>query len=77
MKWTNEWPTNPGWYWFYGNKYGEATAEIGIVRVIKVSNGVAHTLDGHFMFKADGHKGVFQSIPTPIISADIAAGRYE
>ncbi len=65
--WTTEWPTEPGWYWFYGHKYGEdREPEFGIVRVHEISNGVMHTLDGQFMFQSEGHDGVFQQAVLPV-----------
>lgn len=65
--WTLEWPTEPGWYWFYGHKYGEdRDPEYGMVRVFQAANGLMHTLDGHFMFPSEGHDGVFQQAVLPV-----------
>lgn len=67
--WTNEWPTEPGRYWFYGHKYKEARVEVGAVHVIATSSGVVHILDGQFMFKEDGHKGMFHPAQVPVLPA--------
>lgn len=74
--WTNKWPTTPGWYWFYGRHYGEDKHSLGMVRVVQISNGLMHTLNGHFMFKSEGHKGVFYPAIVPAISTVIAGGNF-
>ena len=74
--WTNKWPTKPGWYWFYGRFYGEDRHSLGIVRVIQVSNGLTYILDGHGMFKSEGHDGVFHPLIVPTIPAEIAGGNF-
>ena len=66
--WTKEWPTEPGWYWFYGHLYGEdRDSEYGIVRVYEISNGVMRTIDGQFMYEADGHDGIFTKAILPLV----------
>lgn len=75
--WTNEYPTTPGFYWFYGNHYGMKKRTLGVVKVSSVRNGVCRVLDGNFMFKEDKHKGVFCPLDKPAISAEIAGGDYE
>lgn len=65
-KWTKEWPNKPGWYWFYGHKYGEDNdPEYGMVRVFQGSNSLIHTIDSQFMFKSEGHDGVFMIVEPP------------
>jgi hypothetical protein len=73
-EWTPDWPTEPGWYWFYGHMYGEEKRSAGVVRVSKISNGLIHVLDGNFMWPKEGHRGVFQRLPAPVIPAEIAGG---
>ena len=75
--WTSEYPTKPGFYWFYGRHYGEEKHSMGVVRVFPTQTGVARVLDGNFMFKQDKHEGVFCPIDKPIISAEIAGGNFE
>ncbi len=75
--WTSEYPTNPGWYWFYGRHYGDEKHSMGVVNVFPIQNGVCHTLNGQFMFKQDKHEGVFSPIDKPVISAEIAGGNFE
>jgi hypothetical protein len=76
-EWTTDWPTEPGWYWFYGKRYGEEKHSIGTVEVFNVSNGVMRVLGGAFMYPQEGHVGVFQRIETPVVPAEIAAGNWE
>ncbi len=62
-EWTTDWPTAPGWYWFYGRRYGEEMHSLGTVEVSKASNGVIRVLGGAFMYRQEKHVGVFQRIP--------------
>jgi hypothetical protein len=65
-EWTSEWPAKVGWYWFYGHKYGEdREPEYGMVRVFQGANALIHTIDGQFMFRSEGHNGVFMAIEPP------------
>ena len=75
--WSSEYPTEPGWYWFFGRKYGEERYSLGTVRVIPISNGIMYVLDGNFMYESEGHKGVFSRIDEPMISAKIAGGEFK
>lgn len=74
-EWTTDWPTEPGWYWFYGHKYGDERVSVGVVQVRKISTGVSLVLDGNFMFLQEKHRGVFQRIATPVVPAEIAGGK--
>ena len=73
-EWTPDWPTKPGWYWFYGHKYGEDRVSMSVVRVDKISNGLMHVIDGAFMYKQEKHRGVFQRMSTPVVPVEIAGG---
>ncbi len=74
--WTDEYPVKVGWYWFYGRHYGEDKHSLGVVRVVQVSNGLVYILNGHSMWKSEGHRGVFHSIDVPIIPAEMAGGNF-
>lgn len=66
-EWSAEWPTKPGWYWFFGYLYGGETREYAPVQVFKVSNGVVRTVNGNFMYRSEGHLGLFipAIVPSP------------
>lgn len=53
-EWTEEWPTEPGWYWFVGHLDCWSDKELHSVRV-RVSeaarNGVVYVVDGNFMYE--------------------------
>ena len=77
--WTKAWPTEPGWYWFYGilwpsrdGKYDRI--EITTVDVRKIANGFMHVTHGSFVYEEEGHRGYFKRIEMPVIPADIAKG---
>lgn len=63
--WTSEWPENEGWYWFYGTTYNQTKPAFWPVRVIRISNGVVRILDGNFMYRSEGHVGLFAPLDTP------------
>ena len=65
MRWTKEWPTEPGAYWFYGHYFGEEKLTIHLVKVKKISNGITYVANGHFMWKAERHEGAFLPVTYP------------
>jgi len=75
--WTKHWPTEPGYYWFYGwcfsYDYDVRTRQKPypikhyFVEARKVSNGVLYVTDGHFLSKAEGALGIWcvAELPAP------------
>lgn len=64
--WQTDWPQVPGYYWFYGWRVSpERGPRLGILQVLKVSNGFIYVLDGNSMFKAEGGRGQFLPMETP------------
>ncbi len=61
--WTKDWPTEPGYYWFYGwcfRQWGETRdrpPEWHFVKVRRTANSLALITDGHFLHKAEGGEG--------------------
>lgn len=68
--WTYDWPTAPGYYWFYGYPHGSAYYDPYIV-FVKVSEGRTEQLHfvggGHFMYKSESF-GVWMPARVPAIS---------
>ncbi len=69
-KWTDEWPTKPGMYWFYGyrssfSKTYRKKPELFSVRVAKGANCVIYVADGQFLFKGEGAVGKFTPMVMP------------
>ena len=48
--WTTNIPTEPGWYWFYGNQFKSTKLELKIVRVW--NNGPV-VCEGAFMYEQE------------------------
>lgn len=56
-----DWPTEPGFWWFYGYRYGKfdgngevcAKPELVLCRVDKIINGLMVTGDGQFFFESE------------------------
>ncbi len=66
IAWTDNWPTVPGTYWFYGDMYGELNRfDYHICKVWAISNGIAYVTEGTFMHKAEGALGIFAPITFP------------
>ena len=61
-KWTKEWPTEIGWYWFWGQPhYGlrDLPAQLYSVEVHYTRNDMAYVANGSFMYKGGGGWGVW------------------
>jgi len=53
-KWTLEWPTEPGKYWAWGERFKNAgKPAIFLVEVWKCANGPGHVTSGHFLYKSE------------------------
>jgi hypothetical protein len=65
--WSYDWPTEPGWYWFYGWCFRSRgyPAKMHLVRVRKIANGVAHVTDGHFLWRGEGAYGMWTEAVLP------------
>lgn len=65
--WTADWPTEPGWYWFYGWAWGyiaDHSPKLHAVNAVwsnraEASGDVMRLIDGNFMWKSEGHLGIF------------------
>ncbi len=61
--WTTDWPTEPGWYWFYGWAFGLVEDHPPKLHAVNVAAGnsddVMRIIDGNFMWKTEGHQGIF------------------
>lgn len=68
-RWSAEWPTEPGWYWFYGARSAYAAkngqVELRPCAVRKSANGVLYVMDGAFMYRAEGGAGLWSPIAEP------------
>lgn len=66
--WQDEWPTEPGRWWFYGYRFGrkgEKAPELCFVKVFRISNGIAYITHGHFLHKEEGAVGKWQKAILP------------
>lgn len=50
-KWTEKWPTEPGWYWFWGRGSGDALPSLYPVKVHE-PGGIVNVPDGPFMYES-------------------------
>jgi len=72
-EWSTEWPTEPGFYWFYGWPYKKEKErgikpELNSIKVSKISNGVMITRSGAFWFREEwGGEGKFISAKMPAL----------
>lgn len=75
MNWSKDWPTKPGYYWFYGYKcgsYENRPKRLSVVVVDTARNGVCvipnrfiYVCDGQFIYKKEGYDGVWQEVILP------------
>ena len=68
-KWTEEWPTEPGKYWFWGQKFrnwsGEYKPGMYLVKVRQCVNSLVYVTDGHFIYEEEGARGQWQPAVVP------------
>lgn len=71
VKWTTEFPKEPGLYWFYGYRWGRisvgrpAKPELVLVRVQEISNGFMYVANGAFMFPKETEEPHFCKAELP------------
>lgn len=67
-KWTNEFPTKPGWYWFYGHPWGKSEHDmirLTMMRVIQDNQGeIICTMNNSFIYKSRC-QGMFYKVTPP------------
>ena len=68
--WTKEWPTEAGFYWFYGflwyRYYRDGDKpELVSVEVIPVSNGIMYVAHGSFIYESEKHMGFWRKADLP------------
>lgn len=68
--WTDEWPSEPGSYWFHGLQYGHGKPRLCYVEVRQASNALMHITNGAFMYKEERHKGKWQKVTLPTLPQD-------
>jgi len=73
--WTEEWPTEPGWYWFIGRLHHWCDEELRSVRVYvsgATRSGVVYETDGRFIYE-DESAGVWcpAVLPEPPHSEEV------
>lgn len=65
MNWTNQWPTEPGEYWFYGWCWGSRARDpqMHFVRASRTGPpehpGLVVVTDGHFLWQSEGGLGLW------------------
>jgi hypothetical protein len=66
-QWSAEWPTKPGYYWFFGYQFkSESNKHLYTVRVVSIADNKRATIcEGSFMYKSATGKGYWQEIELP------------
>ena len=68
-EWARKWPTELGWYWFYGDphskKSGDKFKRLYPVKVNKIINGLSCVVEGHYMFKSEASDGLWTKMIVP------------
>jgi len=65
--WTDDWPTEVGWYWFYGTRFGERESELCLVEACQASNALMYITHGHFLYKGKSCVGKWQKAVLPTL----------
>lgn len=70
-EWSKEFPTKPGYYWFYSYRYGKVSIgrdnepELMLAEVIKISNGTLMKADGQMVFESEVEEARFKIAELP------------
>ncbi len=70
-KWTNKWPEEEGFYWFYGYRFGKivcgakAEPELVMMNAYKISNGFMYVDMSGFMYESEVEEPYFQKAIIP------------
>ncbi len=67
-KWVDEWPTQKGYYWFYGNRseFDKGKAKLCFVEVRGAVNNVYYVTEGQFLFRSEGAEGKWLKAKLPV-----------
>jgi hypothetical protein len=69
MSWTSEWPTELGWYWFYGDPYSKNPDPKHVllhpVKVNQGANALIYVTGNSFMYKSEASKGLWKPMIVP------------
>ena len=65
--WQNEWPTEIGFWWFYGKAFKSTNIELHFVKVLNtaVPGVLTYITNGHFLYKAEGATGRWAKVQLP------------
>ena len=72
--WSPEWPTEPGWYWFYGWEFGASTsveAALDTVEVFASGGALVYIRSGHALRKEKGATGLWLPLETPEVPEEV------
>jgi len=69
-EWSEEWPTEPGLYLFYGDRFKKADnplfkPDFFLCKVRAASNAMMYIAGDNFMYESQGY-GVFKPITEPV-----------
>ncbi len=62
--WTEQWPTKPGYYWFYGWPFKDRDDKPKL-HFVEVWKEGAFVTNGHFLYKSEGGEGYWMPVETP------------
>lgn len=63
--WMEKWPTEPGYYWFYGQQFKASTVRLHFVNVMRVRNSLVYVCDNSIMYKPEAGFGLWMIIIPP------------
>ena len=73
VMWTNEWPTEPGYYWFYGQLFRDrsnSADEFHFIRVYETANGRIVCVTGGYLLSRESGAGVWCPVGFPDLPAE-------
>ena len=65
--WTTVWPTQVGWYWFYGQYTGEPSNRLTTMQVKRAANGFLYIAEGEFYWPSEFESAHFLPLEPPAL----------
>ena len=72
VTWSTTWPTEIGYYWFFGVCWRGDAPELCFVKVRRTSNdALVYITNGHFLWRSEGANGFWQPAVLPELPTGI------
>ncbi len=69
--WTNEWPDQEGWYWFFGDPFGKMSKDRKgpftlPTQAVKSGDGLVFICNGNFLYSEESGAALWAEMEMPV-----------